>query len=377
MEHSEKNIDWDKLLALLESKAAGGEANTLTEEEKQLLQMADEIRMRLKNKDAAGLFPADEGWARFQQAIRQEPKVVGYRRYLKIAAAVAILIFAGWMGKQLLFHPKKQATIANALPEQFPEIKMANGKSIRLADSVVDVQAGGAHIQASGKKVVYKALDQSSPGSGMDTLEVPRGRQVPVQLVDGTIVTLNAESKMVFPQAFTSGTRTIEISGEAYLAVAPDAAKPFVVNAAGVEITVLGTEFNVNTYDRIIYTTLVNGKVKVAAAGKAVTLKPGEQMQYNSSGGDQQVQQVDTHLFTAWKDGVIYFEDASLKAITNSLARDYDYNFKFKSADLMDLQFTIEIPRPASLQVVLDKLSRTTNKIVFRVENRTVIIDKK
>lgn len=376
MEHSEKNIDWDKLLLLLESKAASEGADALTEEERQLLEMAGEIRMRLKHQQAADLFPAGEGWARFQQAVGQQPKVINFRRYLKIAAVVTVLVLAGWMGKTLLFKPVKQVEVADARPEQLPEIKLANGERIVLGDSLVNVQSKGADIQASGKKVVYKAMGQSSAQPGMDTLQVPRGHQVPVELADGTIVTLNAESKMIFPQVFDTDTRRVQITGEAYLSVAAGT-KPFIVNAGGSEITVLGTEFNINAYDRVIYTTLVSGKVKVTTAGKAVVLKPGEQLQYPGPDGGQLVQAVDTHLYTAWKEGVIYFEDASLKSITNSLGRDYDYDFKFKSADLMELQFTIEISKPASLQVVLDKLSRTTNKIVFRVENRTVFIDKK
>ncbi len=102
--------------------------------------------------------------------------------------------------------------------------------------------------------------------------------------------------------------------------VAHDARRPFIVESGGQSIRVLGTRFNINTYegDRAIYTTLVEGSVAISplAGGDAVTLEPGQQAEYSRrKGGAIAVKAVDTSLATAWMSGTFIFEHASVTEI--------------------------------------------------------------
>lgn len=83
---------------------------------------------------------------------------------------------------------------------------------------------------------------------------------------------------MTYPVAFGEKNRKINFAGEGYFEVAPDAQRPFIVEFDGMEIRVLGTEFNLNTRSsRQVRTVLVRGKVSVALeGGKQVLLQPGE-----------------------------------------------------------------------------------------------------
>ncbi|MBS1563690.1 MAG: FecR domain-containing protein, partial [Bacteroidetes bacterium] len=103
------------------------------------------------------------------------------------------------------------------------------------------------------------------------TLSTPRGGQYRLTLPDGTNVWLNAASAIRYPTAFTGAERTVEISGEAYLEVAKNKTQPFIVRAAGTNIEVLGTSFNINAYpdEPAQNTTLVEGSVRVTGAGHA------------------------------------------------------------------------------------------------------------
>src|SRR5690606_30548513 len=111
-------------------------------------------------------------------------------------------------------------------------------------------------------------------------IATPRGGQYRLVLSDGTRVWLNAATSLRFPVAFANIERRVELSGEAYFEVEKDAARPFRVQLSDhTEVEVLGTHFNIMSYDEegVNKTTLVEGKVKVSAGNETKVLQPGDQ----------------------------------------------------------------------------------------------------
>ena len=106
---------------------------------------------------------------------------------------------------------------------------------------------------------------------------------------DGSKVWLNAVSSLRFPTSFTGPERSVELTGEAYFEVASDAAHPFVVEAPHAEVKVLGTKFDISSYDDDPgqKVTLQQGGVYVhetgALAGRGISLKPGYQVVIDGS----------------------------------------------------------------------------------------------
>ncbi len=97
-----------------------------------------------------------------------------------------------------------------------------------------------------------------------NTITTPKGGQYQVSLPDGSMVWLNAASSLSFPVNFTGKQRKVSITGEAYFEIKKNRNKPFIVQAGRQEVEVLGTEFNVNSYQpESISTSLVAGAVKV------------------------------------------------------------------------------------------------------------------
>src|SRR5690606_8432623 len=125
----------------------------------------------------------------------------------------------------------------------------------------------------------------------VDSLEVisPVGSRTVVQLSDGSVVHLNAGSRLKYPYTFTGNTREVALMGEGYFEVAHNAERPFVVKAGGLNVRALGTTFNVLAYPDIdaVETTLVEGKVVLeradATAGTAPIedMRPGQHIAYN------------------------------------------------------------------------------------------------
>ena len=98
-------------------------------------------------------------------------------------------------------------------------------------------------------------------------------------LSDGSRVTLNAKSMLKYPVVFTDSIREVYVEGEALFEVKEDHGKPFIVNGKDFSVNVLGTIFNVMSYDEepMSLVTLLKGKVKTSSGNTAVILKSGEQ----------------------------------------------------------------------------------------------------
>ena len=139
--------------------------------------------------------------------------------------------------------------------------------------------------QADGQ-IVYKG---NTNVVAYNTITVPKGsKPLKLNLADGSEVWLNVASSVTYPTAFTGNERKVVITGEAYFEVAKNAAKPFIVQQANgdMQVRVLGTHFNVNTYDdeAAIKVTLLEGAVDVSKNKNHILLSPGQQAQvYHSS----------------------------------------------------------------------------------------------
>lgn len=143
------------------------------------------------------------------------------------------------------------------------------------------------------------------------SLTVPAGNSNTLLLPDGTKVWLNAESTIKYPSSFMGLQRNIEIEGEAYLEVAHNRWRPFIVNTPNGKIKVLGTKFYLTSTNENndFMVSLIEGSVKISSGDKSATLKPGYRAQFKDGEFKQSViRSIETEL---WKDGIYYFKDQS------------------------------------------------------------------
>jgi transmembrane sensor len=101
-----------------------------------------------------------------------------------------------------------------------------------------------------------------------------------VVLEDGSVVYMNANSKLYYPEKFAEGNRVVEFEGDAFFEITKNPNRPFIIKAKDAEIKVLGTSFNVNTNveAKDVEVLVETGKVKLSLLNetKSVTLIPGE-----------------------------------------------------------------------------------------------------
>ncbi|WP_346319550.1 FecR domain-containing protein [Chitinophaga sp. YIM B06452] len=255
-------------------------------------------------------------------------------------------------------------------------LTLANGAIIRLDSIKVGLLArqGNATIH----KLPDGGIRYENGGRGEaampNTLTVPRGGAIlTVILADGSKVWLNAESSLRYPAAF-AGSRQVSVSGEAYFEVSPSAAKPFQVNAEGVTTQVLGTHFNVNTFEkqRGVFVTLLEGAVKVSNTSAEHLLKPGQQAGAAATGSIRLNQTPDLEAVMAWKSGMIKLNNSDIHTVMQQLERWYDVDIKIENG-VEGRPFSGSISRNNDLATVLEMLAMT-KEISFRQEGRTIIV---
>ncbi|MDR1373133.1 MAG: FecR domain-containing protein [Dysgonamonadaceae bacterium] len=171
-------------------------------------------------------------------------------------------------------------------------------------------------------------------------LYAPAGQRARIKLPDGSTVWLNAGSTLRYPSIFT-GKRKVNLTGEAFFDVAHDVGKPFVVATASLEITALGTQFNVYSYPDAEYTStsLVDGSVEVRSLDKpgGTVLIPNQQLVY--AGGQFRMEDIDKDQLL-WKEGIYTFKGQNLENIIRKLELYYDVDIVVTNPRILHYRYT-------------------------------------
>jgi len=307
-------------------------------------------------------------------------------RWSRAAAAVLLVLAAGayyWTSHKKNTPPTVAAAKATEIGpgREGATLTLADGSSIKLdslSNGVIAKQNGAQVVLANGQ-VAYAPTGNTNGDVVFNTMSTPRGRQFRLTLPDGTQVWLNAASSVRYPTVFSGKERKVEVTGEAYFEVVKNPAVPFRVSINNkAEIEVLGTHFNVNAYEneQSVATTLLEGSVRVAAnrsGAKDVILQPGQQAQLSNANTTEikVVKNANTEKAIAWKNGLFYFDGATLAEIMRQMERWYDIEVVYENG-IPDIEFEGEMTKDVSLNGLLTMLKRTD--VRFRIEGRKLIV---
>lgn len=314
---------------------------------------------------------------------KTEPGRVGRYRKLGIAVAAAAILAAVSVlyprvaKPPLPAHELKQAAHT---PDLHPggnvaTLTLGNGSVIALnkqANGTLASQGNTTILKPDSGSLVYNAQGNSQKIL-YNRITTPRGGRYKVTLPDGSRVWLNAGSSLRFPTAFRGGERKVTLTGEAYFDIISYPDQPFIVETDNIQITELGTQFNIMAYDDepAVKTTLIDGAVKVGKGAVSVILRPGEQAQAGINIKGIQVKSVDTAEAVAWKNGLFLFHGTELKEVLRQLTRWYDIDIVYNGKDNVHLNGMIS--RRASLSAVLDLL-KTASNLTFKKEGNTITV---
>lgn len=268
-------------------------------------------------------------------------------------------------------------------------LQLADGSTI-----VLDESENFSITASDGEQIGLQRKDELHyEGSGKETQEeefnrltVPYGKRFRIYLSDGTRVHVNSGTTIRYPVTFgKKGRRQIFLEeGEAYFDVVRDENRPFVVNTDRVNVRVLGTEFNVSSYDedKAVRTVLIKGSVEVSATGEGsleeeqnMQLTPGEMASFDKSSEKLDIEAVETLNYTAWKDDRMVFIDEAFTEIIKKIKRSYGVKVINNNRSLDQARFygDFDISKE-SVEDVL-KVFRTSRPFDYSIEGDLIIIE--
>lgn len=326
----------------------------------------------------AGAAGADRkaAWKRVGATARTAPT----RRIMRYAAAVVILVC---VGTGIFISSRSDAPVEIVPGGGKAVVTLDNGQQILFSGDASQVEnSDGTRVVALSDNVIAKAnLDALTSGPATDDnstsryrVEIPTGGFIELELPDGSRVWLNSESTLSYPRIFTGGRRVVELRGEGYFKVAHDDAAPFTVRTGDYDITVTGTEFNVNSYTAgHTATTLVEGGVAIEYDGTRSLLRADQQAVIRD--GRIEISDVETTRYTAWREGAFDFNEMRLQEIMEQLSRWYGIEVVWADPQMKDYHFSAWFSRGSDFGAILDVLQRT--KVVgLELRGTRLIISK-
>lgn len=306
--------------------------------------------------------------------------------WARIAAAVLAVISLSYI---FFYYQGENQQVLGVAETITPGSKLArmqfeDGTYIEFDDIKKDTLLidKGIHVKVSDEgNITYEVLTSKPKDNPVySTVYTPKGGEYTLELSDGSKIWLNSETKVRYPLTFTTRAREVELEGEAYFDVANKTIKgkkvPFIVRTHSQNIEVLGTQFNVNSYEKDIYTTLVEGSIALTASNTSdkLILNPNEQCVYNVGNGSMSRSQVDTYYAVSWRIGKFAFQRSTINKVMKDLARWYDIDVVF-NGDFDKITYSGTISRLENFQEVL-KLIEMTNQIKFKIDGRRVTVIK-
>lgn len=268
------------------------------------------------------------------------------------------------------------------------------------------IKIAAIFILLIGLGFVFKNLFTTDKNKGREhyaykEVKTPKGKRLHIQLSDGTQIWVNSESTIKYPQVFNGDDRKVYLEGEAYFDVTEDKTKPFFVYAGEIRVKVLGTSFNVRSYpeDDFVETTLEKGKINIERIGtdvnsEIISMTPNQKVTLYKAGHQPQVaneapattqemrkiegktaiiaKDIETDLYTSWKDEKLVFRGEQLEKLKLRLERWYNVPIVVKDSELLKKKLTGTFVKEP-IKEALRALS-VASEFEFEIKNDTVYL---
>jgi len=301
----------------------------------------------------------DIAWAQMEKKINiEQPKKRPYHYLRRISVAAAIVIIAGLSAYFMLIRQgSKQTTILVNKPANGLILTLGNGKTINLKKENGTISQNGIRLKndSAARMLTY---DSTLSDNEINTLQVPAGLDYTINLSDGTQVILNSATVLKFPFRFSGNTREITLNGEAYLKVAHNASRPFIVHLPSGDVKVLGTEFNVNTYTKKEKVSLVKGCIRFTGTADSIELKAGQAAVM--SGASFKTSDIDPDDL-AWIEGKYILNNTTVEDIARLIPRWFGVRVIIDNNEIAQRCFNGVIYKNKPLSGFLELLKGTTD----------------
>jgi ferric-dicitrate binding protein FerR (iron transport regulator) len=235
---------------------------------------------------------------------------------------------------------------------------------MRIAASVMLVAGLGiaAYFLVNKNNEPIEMLSQTGQNVLVDTLS------------DGSVITLNKKSTITYPSKFKGNTRSIALKGEAFFNVAPDKKKPFIISVNDVQVTVVGTSFNIKSENGNTEVIVESGIVRVTQSGKTVELLAGEKIVMSSNDSIATKEAVNDKLYNYYRTKEFVCDDTPLWKLVQVVNEAYDAKIIIGRKELNDKRLTTTFNNE-SLEQVLEVIRLTFDITITKKEDGQIILE--
>lgn len=389
---NKENEKYQQLASFLDNRSARPDESFSQSEEEEDLQKL----IFLWDECTPSRTEANEVWDKAlrkieEQAGKQTPRIKKRTALMLygglVAASIALLLaffyFLNQGGKDVEDEKAKmeQSLLANTGDEEIKEVTLvvSDKKKIEIANNAQVAYTQGGQVQVNSSKVdeapvVEEAVEETEE---YNQIIVPKGRRSMIVLADNSRIWINSGSKVIYPRTFKGKKRQIFVEGEAYLKVAHNKEKPFIVSTSAFEVEVLGTSFNIasrkgsNRADVV----LVEGSVDVKDhQERHIKMQPNERVELNEAGIAKK-EKVNALDYIHWVDGVWVLNGKPLKEVLRYLTEYYGRPITCQPS-IADIPFFGKLYLNEELDAVLEAIKQTLAP-EFTSRKDAVYIDEK
>lgn len=301
------------------------------------------------------------------------------RKRFNLLKYAAILIVVFGIGRFVFLNQNTNMPASNEVV-----LELGNGSVKHLNETQEEIiidNKGNILGNQQANEIIYES-NNSKKEITYNTLRIPYGKAFKLTLSDGTIVHLNAGTTFKFPEQFVENTnREVYLTGEAFFEVAKNPKQPFIVHSNKINVEVLGTVFNMSTYedDGYAHCELLEGSVRLSENSNTlnqIILSPNFKATWNESLKTFETKKVDVNEYIAWVKGELIFNDAPFSAITKKLERSLNLSITNLNDSLANQHFTGSIKIKDADIKSLFELFKIDTPFEYSINENAIIIKK-
>ncbi|GAA3516503.1 FecR domain-containing protein [Aquimarina addita] len=299
------------------------------------------------------------------------------------AAAAAIVFFiipyTGFIDTDSEIEKYVNATDLTITNDEDVQLVLSNDEAIHIEEKTSNItySSSGASVQINGSEKVTQNSE-----SKYNTIIVPYGKRTKITLSEGTKVWLNSGSKLTYPVVFNGDVREVYLMGEAIFDVTHNKEQPFYVKTSDYDVKVLGTVFNVSSYDDDKYTStaLERGSVEIQYSANSFLGKsklriiPGTLAMYDNVNEKLSSKRVDVAKYMSWRDGKFILKKQRLDGILKKLSRYYNIEIAVDNQELNEQTFSGHLDLKDTIEKVLDVIKETSD-LKYKIVDRKIVIN--
>lgn len=276
-----------------------------------------------------------------------------------------------------IWEASKQLAVTSAVDEnkawqQFQQ-RIGTGKPGKKDDSKKHLpwlKIAASVILLAGLTLVIRMFDNKAVPA--NTTIAATNSIIADTLMDGSVVTLNKRSSITYPEKFSAGKRTVALTGEAFFNVAPDKTKPFVITVNDIQVTVVGTSFNIKSDRNKAEIIVETGMVKVSRDGVTTTLVAGEKLSLSAASSIIVKEKVTDRLYNYYRSKELVCDDTPLWKMVQVLNEAYNANIVIQRKELENLRLNTTFNNE-SLDKILEIIHLTFDITITRKEGKIIL----